>query len=367
LDRLQGMQEGDHPSSSEYLRGLREAVIRGVEYGIEMLEVGGRPSPEIPIAVIAQARLAAREGVTLELVVRKYLAGKRLLTDFILEEASATGGPPPLVLREVLGTLESAFDHLLSVATEEHRRETAHRRNPQEPRMIGVVRRLLAAEPVDHSALGYDLDHHHLGIIAGSIEARHLIKLLAAESDSRPLMVTTASNEVWAWLGSRQPFDPEAIHRLAASACSAAVPLGLGEPMRSPSGWRLTHRQARAAYSVAKESTAGAVRYAQVAIIACAAKDPLLTTSLNELYLSPLREGRDEGKLLRATLRAYFAADRNSSSAASALGVSRQTVTNRLRQVEDRVGQPLSMCAPALETALCLEAFEQRAVDGDQR
>jgi PucR C-terminal helix-turn-helix domain/GGDEF-like domain len=357
------MQEGDRPSSSEYLRGMREAVLRGVEYGIQLLEGGAKPSPEIPIALIAQARLAARQGIALELMVRRYLAGKRLLTDVILEEAAAGGDPPPLLLREVLRTMESAFDHLLSIATEEYRRETASRRGFQESRMIGVVRRLLAAEPTDHSALGYDLAHHHLGIVAGSIDARRTIKLLAAESGSRPLMVTTASNEVWAWLGSRRPFDAETIHRLAASACSAAVPLGLGEPARSSSGWRLTHRQARAAYSVAKESRSGAVRYAQVAIIACAAQDPLLTASLDELYLSPLREGRDGGRLLRATLRAYFSADRNSSSAASALGVSRQTVTNRLRQVEDRVGQPLSMCASALETALRLEAFEQHAAD----
>jgi hypothetical protein len=65
--------------------------------------------------------------------------------------------------------------------------------------------------------------------------------------------------------------------------------------------------------------------------------------------------GRNSGAVLRATLRAYFAADRNNKSAASALGVSRQAVANRLSKVETRIGQPLSMCADAVDAALRME------------
>jgi DNA-binding PucR family transcriptional regulator len=83
--------------------------------------------------------------------------------------------------------------------------------------------------------------------------------------------------------------------------------------------------------------------------------DDLLTTSLRRLYLAPLSDERDGGAVLRETLRAYFAADRNGASAAAALRVTRQTVNNRLRVIEERLERPLSACATELEAALRLD------------
>ncbi len=47
------------------------------------------------------------------------------------------------------------------------------------------------------------------------------------------------------------------------------------------------------------------------------------------------------------------------SSAAAALGVSRQTVINRLHAVEERLGRPLGACAVEVEAALRLEELDQ--------
>ena len=84
-------------------------------------------------------------------------------------------------------------------------------------------------------------------------------------------------------------------------------------------------------------------------------KDDVLRASVQELFLSPLRK-RDRGVLL-GTLRAYFAADRNTSSAAAALGVSRQAVAKRLRTIEERLGRPLSDRGLELEAVLRLEGL----------
>ena len=54
--------------------------------------------------------------------------------------------------------------------------------------------------------------------------------------------------------------------------------------------------------------------------------------------------------MARETLRAYFAAERNISSTAAALGVDRRTVTNRIRAIEELFGRPLKDCATELET-----------------
>ncbi len=59
--------------------------------------------------------------------------------------------------------------------------------------------------------------------------------------------------------------------------------------------------------------------------------------------------------ILLDTLSAFFSADRNGASAAAKLGVSRQTVTNRLRKVEECIAQPLSNCGDLLHVALRLQ------------
>jgi DNA-binding PucR family transcriptional regulator len=77
--------------------------------------------------------------------------------------------------------------------------------------------------------------------------------------------------------------------------------------------------------------------------------------SLRQLYLEPLAGERDGGEVLRETLRAYFEAERNVSSAAAALGVTRKTVTNRLCVVEERLGRRLGLCSAEIEAVLRLD------------
>jgi hypothetical protein len=64
-----------------YLPGLRGAVTATVEYALIAVEVGERRAPGLPSALLAQARLAARNGVALDTVLRRCIAGKALLDD----------------------------------------------------------------------------------------------------------------------------------------------------------------------------------------------------------------------------------------------------------------------------------------------
>ncbi|HST68289.1 MAG TPA: helix-turn-helix domain-containing protein [Solirubrobacterales bacterium] len=349
------MEEEAPTRDAEYQRGLREAVSSGVDYAIVLIDEGLERGPQVPVALTVQPRLAARQGIPLEVVIKRYLAAKTLLTHFMLEEAAAIGVGDPALLQEALATLEAAFDRLLSAVTEEHKREAQGRQGSSESLLADRVRRLLAGELVDSSCLDYGLDSHHMGIVVGSAEARQIIRLLATETDSRPLIIRTSEVETWAWLGSKEPLDPAAVGRLAGRICSVSTPVSIGEPAQGLSGWRLTHRQARAAFSIAQVSPTAFARYAEVVIVIGAVENPSMAASLQKMYLSPLQGGRKSDIALRDTLRAYFAANRNSKSAASALRVSRQTVANRLDQAETRIGQPLSMCADALNAALRME------------
>jgi hypothetical protein len=65
--------------------------------------------------------------------------------------------------------------------------------------------------------------------------------------------------------------------------------------------------------------------YDEVALSAAILRDEDLVTYLRDVFLAPLSCSRVGGDALQDTLRAYFESGRNVSSAASVLGVSRQT------------------------------------------
>jgi DNA-binding PucR family transcriptional regulator len=95
-----------------------------------------------------------------------------------------------------------------------------------------------------------------------------------------------------------------------------------------------------------------------IALLATALKDEALTRTLIEVYLAPLEDSRDGGLVLRKTLRAYFAAERNASSAAAALGVARSTVEYRLQTIEQRLDRTLGTCLAELEIATHLDELD---------
>lgn len=224
-----------------------------------------------------------------------------------------------------------------------------------EQRRIEHVKRQLAGESVDASRFAYAFECWHVGAVASGAEAPSATKALADMLGCRHLLVRHDDGLVWAWFGHRARPDLWRLDRLAETRWPAGVCLAIGEAAHGIGGWRRTHRQARAAFLIAQRTPGRPIRYADVALLASMVQDDLLAVSLHDLYLAPLEDGRGGGVTLRQTLRAYFAAGRNGASAAAALNVSRQTITNRLQVVEARVGRPLVECAPAMEAALRLD------------
>jgi hypothetical protein len=356
--------ERDNPVREvEYLESLAAAVHKGVRYGIEVLAVGEERAGEMPLALILQARCAARHRVPLEMALRRYLAAEKLFADAALEEAA---GIDPAQLREAMAAKGSAFERLVAIATEEYGREVRARPASHEARQVERARRLLAGELVDPAILEYDLCAQHLGLVACSAGARPLIRRLAAELGCRSLILSPSGEELWAWLGAaREPAAPATVRAWLSAEGDPGQPIGMGELKTGRAGWRLTHEQARAAVWIAQAKAVPVVEYTEAALLASIARDPVLTASLRERYLLPLASERDGGQVLRATLRSYFQAGRNSSSAAAALGVSRQTVANRLQTVERHLGQPLDRCAEELQAALSLEELGHFSDPGD--
>jgi len=84
---------------------------------------------------------------------------------------------------------------------------------------------------------------------------------------------------------------------------------------------------------------------ADVALLAAVLKDEEFAQSLVEIHLSPLENQSDGGAVSRETLRAYFAAGCNASTAAAALEVARHY--GRTPPADDRAeARPPAACMP---------------------
>ncbi|HET9153543.1 MAG TPA: helix-turn-helix domain-containing protein [Solirubrobacterales bacterium] len=338
-----------------YLRGLNEAVRVAIEYRLGVLEGGERQAPDVPAALLAQARLDARDGVPLDTVLRRYFAGNALFGDFLVDEAERAE-VPSADLRPLLAAQATLGDRLIAAVSEEHAREAKNRPRSAAARRRECVKALLAGELVDQSELGYELDAHHLAMIAKGDGTADLIRGVAATLDRRLLAVQREEESIVAcWLGGMRPLAAlDAVAAVTAAAPERVV-VAIGEPGEGLAGWRFSHHQAKAALPIAERRGQAVLRYADVAVLASVARDDLLATSLRRLYLEPLERMRDGGKVARETLRAYFDAERNISSAAAALGVDRRTVRNRLRAIEELLGRALTGSLADLEIALRLD------------
>ena len=353
--RVYAIADPHEVADPAYVEGLKAALAAAVEYRLAVLEVGERRAPAVPEVLLAQARLDARDGVPLDTVLRRYFAGNSHFGDFLVEEAERAE-VPSATLRSLLREQATLGDRLLAAVSAEHAREAGTRPSSSAERRREVVKRLLAGELVDHSEVEYDLEGHHLALMAKGPGAEDLMRTLAARLDRRLLIVQREEEAKWAcWLGGRRELAADE----ALGALREIDPQGafvtLGEPAEGLPGWRFSHLQAKAALAIAERKGEPIVSYADVAVVASILRDDLVADSLRRIYLEPLAQSRDNGKVARETLRAYFEAERNISSTAAALGVDRRTVRNRLRSIEELLGRSLRGSLADLEIALRLD------------
>lgn len=359
LTRVYSLAGSAEVRDPEYVQGLRAAVVAALDYGLAGIEEQGERA--VPVQLLIQARLAARNRISLDTVLRRYFAGYTLLGDFLMGEAEDQG----LVgagLKQLLRTQAVRFDRLIAAVSEEHAREATNRFDSSDRRRAEQVERLLAGELLHPGAdLAYGFDCHHLGVIATGPRVLEASRDLATALDRRLLLVDRGEEVVWAWLGGREQLERERIERCVARNWPEQHTLVMGEPGAGLSGWRLTHRQAAAALPIALLTQDAVTSYDQVALLASAIQDDLLFTSLRELYLKPLEGERDRGAGAKETLRAYFKADRNISSAAAALGMPRNTFANRLQAIEEKLDRSLSASGPGLEVVIGLDELTEQA------
>src|SRR4249919_3676648 len=117
LIRVHAVSEPVEISDPEYAHGLRVAVSTSLDYGLDAIERSEeRPLP-MPAVLLAQARLAARGGVSLDTVLRRYLVGYTLLSDFVIQEAEKAGRFNGDSLQRMLRLQAAVFDRVVAAVS----------------------------------------------------------------------------------------------------------------------------------------------------------------------------------------------------------------------------------------------------------
>jgi hypothetical protein len=295
LARVHAVSDPAEVKDPEYAIGLKEAVAAAIDYSLTGIEAEDPEHAPVPERLLAQARSAARNKVPLDTVLRRYSAGYSLLDDYLIrfaEEEPLSGEE----LKRSLRSLSAVFDRLVATISAEYAGEGERRPDTAARRRAEQARRLLDGEPVDPDELRYELDAWHLAAIASGPGAASSVRDLAAALDRNLLLVEPEGEAAWLWLGGRSRLSAREALGLAERSLPAELSFALGEPGRGIEGWRLSHRQAKAAMSVLSRGPERRVRYADVALLASALGDDVLASSLREIYLAPLEGERDGGR-----------------------------------------------------------------------
>jgi PucR C-terminal helix-turn-helix domain len=344
----------------DYLSGLRAAVTAAIEHGLSALERDLSRESAVPMALLAQARLAASVGVPLATVLRRYFAGYTLLLDFIFAESRRLGHLDGAEIQEMLRREGLAHENVVAAITDEYAREVKELQRRRPGRRQQIVRRLLAGEALDASALGYEFEGlFHQALIMRGRAGDRMTQGLVGHGMYRRLSIVGGKDEVFLWLAAGDPIDSRALAEEVLRKATDDQIVALGESAPGLGGWRLTHRQARAAMAVGQAHDSPVVRYADVALSASLLQDDLLAESLRVLYLEPLAADECGGEAPHEILEAYFEAGRNVSSAAAALGLNRRTVAKRLQAIDDCLDGALRHRAADLEVALRLAEIDR--------
>jgi DNA-binding PucR family transcriptional regulator len=310
--------------------------------------------PRFPDSAAEAARLAG----DLDLILDLYRASHVVLWQawFELVENADLG---PVPRRELLSRGSDFFfayaGRLADFAVEAHRRRLE---STTEQRRVSAIRDLLGGDTLAAESIDFDLDRHHIGLLAWGEDPKRAARSLA-EHLERPLLVVSPLEQepsCWAWISATRPLEPAQEHALRDfDPQDAHVALGLEAP--GEEGFRASHRQALRARRFAPRSAPPLIHYADVAVEALAAENEEDARAFVANELRGIEDDSSRSCLIRETLEAYFAAEYNAACAGAMLGIHQQTVANRLRAAEERLGQPsIRARRVELEMALRLRA-----------
>jgi DNA-binding PucR family transcriptional regulator len=220
------------------------------------------------------------------------------------------------------------------------------------------------------SRLGYELERQHLAFVVWQDEPQETadevvatleqaaLELGAVLTDARPLLVPRARLLLAGWVGFVGGADGSGLDRARVDLGKFPFVLAaFGSPGRGIEGFRRSHHEALQARRIAgltRRRPGFVARYDEVALAALASADVEQARDFVASELGPLAAHDDRTARLAATLRVYLEENMSPRRTAHRLGVHENTITNRIRAVQDQLPRPIEQRACELQVALRL-------------
>ncbi len=329
--------------------------IDSVRHGQSLTDV------QPPAAAAALARELVRRGLPIDDLLRAYHIGHAKFFERWVADVRGVLDDPEDVASAVEEAAASTFAFVRALDGGLVRRWAQERDRwirTAAAAQAETVRSLLAGDERDPATagaeIGYDLSHSHTAFVvcdpgptAGRVgDPGRLERAAAAVADAMRgrdrLIVPLRAGIAAGWVDGGDPTLPTGRRQSRQSFAATLVAIGL--PAAGLQGFRASHRQALDALRVARLSgrhAGSVVSYATTAVAALASADLERARAFVSAELGSVAGDDDEARRLAGTLFAYLEEGLSPRATARRLGVHENTVVNRVRAVERRLGHPI--------------------------
>ena len=371
-----GARLADLMSDGEAFEANRASTEASILGFADVLERGADPeTASLGAATLAYAQEGAQRGVPLTTLIRSYRLGHAAVWERLGQMiAKRATGDELVVATELCSAWMFAYvDAALCAAEDFYSAERERWVRSTAAIRAETIDTILAGAPIDQGLasrrLGYELDRQHTGLVAW-LQAHE-------EGQDTHTAMEAAFGDIREQLGAtRTLLHPLGILSMAAWITTAEAPsarqlddlrfdmhtasgvrVAIGEPAHGIAGFRQSHIEATEARRVAElaHRPPGTItRYAQVALTAIATSDLDQARTFVQRELQGLAGDDDSTRRLTGTLRTYLDEHSSRSRTAKRLGIHENTVSYRIKQVEEALGRSVDQRTLELRVALAV-------------
>lgn len=379
VDELNGELLDEVPVVGDDPEVLRDLMLSTRALLVNLLdEMSKDPAAEFefPQAAVDFARTLAQHGHDVGQLMRLYRIGQRVFWRRVLEmvgEQLSDGDLRMKVLAFLWEQSSRVLDHNLDVLAAAHSEASERRLRGALARRAETVQAILRGEPMagpNHTEqgsrqLGHNLHRVQTALVLWaaepSVDLSEKLESVAVEAAAavgapRPLTIRANARTVWAWLATGADPPLAAIRTVPTLRSATQLRVVAGIPAAGVAGFRDSHREALRAQAVvtAMERPAQVTLYAEVEVLSCLSGDDPAMRALVLRELGGLAGSGSATARLRETAQAYLRVGGSARRAAAELGVHKNTVLYRLRQVDELLGHSIDERRLPLEVALLL-------------
>lgn len=356
----------------DLMRATRASCESNIVQSYRLLQSGGDVNDfVVPPEATQYVRGLVSRGIKVPVLLRTYRLGHALTWDRWADELRERADSPEELARAIEYSSRWMFayiDMISAALVEEFAGEQARRVRSAEQVRAATVRAVLAGELDDDEVaarrLGYQLRRSHLALHIWSDQdetrgleraAREAVEATGCKSQ---LIVASGGAALDVWCAGTEAAIEQAPEKLAAYEPPAGIRIAYAAAAATGiPGFRQAHLQARQAARVAMiagDRLAAVTGYAEIELVSLLLEDVDRAREFMTARLGPLAAGDEQAERLRQTATAYLRHNRSASHAAKELFVHQNTVTYRIRQVEELLGRPVTEGQTELLCALKL-------------